>query len=40
VFGSSTFQQDPTAPEPASIALVVGGMLAILTVKLRRSRRV
>jgi hypothetical protein len=39
-FGSSTFQQDPTAPEPASIALVMGGMLAILTVKLRRSRRV
>jgi hypothetical protein len=38
VFSSSTFQQDPT-PEPASIGLMAGGILAILIGSFRRSRR-
>jgi len=37
-FAAGTFQQDPT-PEPASIGLMAGGILAILVGKFRRSRR-
>jgi hypothetical protein len=37
-FAAGTFQQDPT-PEPASIGLMAGGILAILIGKFRRSRR-
>jgi hypothetical protein len=38
-FAAGTFQQDPTTPEPASIALVASGILIVGVCKWRRKRR-
>ena len=38
-FAAGTFQQDPMTPEPASIALLGSGLLALAFRRLRRGRR-
>jgi hypothetical protein len=38
-FAAGTFQQDPGAPEPASLALAAGGLVALALGKLRRTRK-